>query len=33
MAYVGWRDVQSAARYIESHAPFGEWARLISSEA
>ncbi|WP_414157349.1 tyrosine-type recombinase/integrase [Pseudomonas sp. BNK-15] len=27
MAYVGWRDMQSAARYIESHAPFGEWAR------
>lgn len=27
MAYVGWRDVQSAARYIEAHAPFGDWAR------
>ncbi|WP_095115187.1 site-specific integrase [Pseudomonas sp. Irchel 3F3] len=27
MAYVGWCDVQSAARYIESNAPFGEWAR------
>lgn len=25
MAYVGWRDVQSAARYIEPHAPFAEW--------
>lgn len=27
MDYVGWRDVQSAARYIEGDAPFGEWAR------
>lgn len=27
MAYVGWRDVQSAARYIEAHAPFGDWVR------
>ncbi len=27
MDYVGWRDVQSATRYIESDAPFGEWAR------
>ncbi|MFJ2548221.1 site-specific integrase [Pseudomonas sp. NPDC087612] len=27
MDYVGWRDVQSAARYIEADAPFGEWAR------
>ncbi|WAB99748.1 tyrosine-type recombinase/integrase [Pseudomonas putida] len=27
MAYVGWRDVQSAARYIEPHAPFAEWLR------
>lgn len=27
MAYVGWRDVQSAARYIEAHSPFGDWAR------
>lgn len=27
MAYVGWRDVQSAARYIEAHAPFAEWLR------
>lgn len=26
MAYVGWRDVQSAARYIDAHAPFGDWA-------
>lgn len=25
MAYVGWRDVQSAARYIDADAPFGEW--------
>ncbi|HDS0927403.1 TPA: site-specific integrase [Pseudomonas putida] len=27
MDYVGWRDVQTAARYIEGEAPFGEWAR------
>lgn len=27
MDYVGWRDVQTAARYIEGDAPFGEWAR------
>ncbi|MHC8300854.1 site-specific integrase [Pseudomonas sp. ZS1P83] len=27
MEYVGWRDVQSAARYIEADAPFGDWAR------
>jgi hypothetical protein len=27
MEYVGWRDVQSAARYIEADAPFGGWAR------
>lgn len=27
MEYVGWRDVQSAARYIDGDAPFGEWAR------
>lgn len=27
MEYVGWRDVQSAARYIEADAPFGEWRR------
>lgn len=27
MAYVGWRDVQSAARYIDADAPFGDWAR------
>lgn len=27
MDYVGWRDVQSAARYIEADAPFGEWKR------
>ncbi len=26
MEYVGWRDVQSAARYIEADAPFGDWA-------
>lgn len=25
MAYVGWRDVQSAVRYIEAHASFGDW--------
>ncbi|WJD61551.1 site-specific integrase [Pseudomonas kurunegalensis] len=27
MDYVGWRDVQTAARYVEGDAPFGEWAR------
>lgn len=27
MEYVGWRDVQSAARYVEADAPFGEWRR------
>lgn len=27
MEYVGWRDIQSAARYIEADAPFGDWAR------
>ncbi|MNB91268.1 site-specific tyrosine recombinase XerC [compost metagenome] len=27
MEYVGWRDVQSAARYIEADAPFGDWIR------
>ncbi|WP_342624507.1 site-specific integrase [Pseudomonas alkylphenolica] len=27
MDYVGWRDVQTAARYIDGNAPFGEWAR------
>lgn len=27
MEYVGWRDVQSATRYIEADAPFGDWAR------
>lgn len=27
MEYVGWRDVQSATRYIEADAPFGEWKR------
>jgi integrase len=27
MEYVGWRDVQSATRYIDGHAPFGEWRR------
>lgn len=26
MDYVGWRDVQTAACYIEGDAPFGEWA-------
>jgi integrase len=27
MEYVGWRDVQSALRYIEADVPFGDWAR------
>lgn len=27
MDYVGWRDVQTAARYIDDDAPFGDWAR------
>lgn len=27
MDYVGWRDVQSAMRYIDAAAPFGEWRR------
>lgn len=27
MDYVGWRDVQSALRYIDTTAPFGEWRR------
>lgn len=27
MDYVGCRDVQTAARYIDGDAPFGEWAR------
>lgn len=27
MEYVGWRDVQSAMRYIEADVPFGDWAR------
>lgn len=27
MEYVGWRDVQSANRYIEADAPFGDWKR------
>jgi len=27
MDYVGWRDVQSALRYVETAAPFGDWAR------
>jgi hypothetical protein len=27
MDYVGWRDVQSALRYVEAVAPFGDWAR------
>ncbi|CAN7542662.1 site-specific integrase [Pseudomonas sp. LjRoot263] len=27
MEYVGWQDVQSAARYIDADAPFGSWAR------
>jgi integrase len=27
MDYVGWRDVQSAMRYVEADAPFGAWLR------
>jgi integrase len=27
MEYVGWRDVQSAMRYIDAAAPFGKWRR------
>lgn len=27
MDYVGWQDVQSAMRYIDTTAPFGEWLR------
>ncbi|MBK5344671.1 tyrosine-type recombinase/integrase [Pseudomonas sp. TH49] len=27
MEYVGWRDVQSAMRYIDASAPFGDWLR------
>ncbi len=27
MEYVGWRDVQSALRYIDADTPFGDWAR------
>lgn len=27
MDYVGWRDVQSAMRYVEADAPFGGWRR------
>ncbi|MDU9393135.1 site-specific integrase [Pseudomonas sp. zfem002] len=27
MDYVGWRDVQSAMRYVEADAPFGNWRR------
>ncbi|WDH21372.1 site-specific integrase [Pseudomonas chlororaphis] len=27
MDYVGWRDVQSAMRYVEADAPFGVWRR------
>lgn len=27
MDYVGWRDVQSAMRYVDANAPFGEWQR------
>ncbi|QQX57095.1 site-specific integrase [Pseudomonas chlororaphis] len=27
MEYVGWRDVQSAMRYIDTNAPFGDWLR------
>lgn len=27
MEYVGWRDVQSAAHYIEADYPFGGWRR------
>jgi integrase len=25
MDYVGWRDVQSALRYVDTSAPFGDW--------
>ncbi|MNJ27095.1 Phage integrase family protein [compost metagenome] len=27
MDYVGWRDVQTAALYVDGDAPFGEWAK------
>ncbi|MGY1449376.1 site-specific integrase [Pseudomonas chlororaphis] len=27
MDYVGWRDVQSAMRYVDADAPFGTWRR------
>jgi integrase len=27
MDYVGWRDVQSAMRYVDAEAPFGAWRR------
>lgn len=27
MDYVGWRDVKTALCYVETDAPFGEWAR------
>ena len=27
MDYVGWRDVQTAMRYVEADMPFGEWRR------
>ncbi|MFY1664535.1 site-specific integrase [Pseudomonas sp. Pseu.R1] len=32
MDYVGWRDVQSAMRYIDATAPFGDWRRGESGE-
>lgn len=33
MAYVGWRDVQSAARYIEAQAPVGDNFIASATEA
>ncbi|CAM4057744.1 site-specific integrase [Pseudomonas wadenswilerensis] len=27
MTYVGWRDIQSAIRYVDAATPFGEWLR------
>lgn len=27
MEYVGWRDLQSAMRYVDADAPFGDWRR------
>ncbi|MFJ2694574.1 tyrosine-type recombinase/integrase [Pseudomonas sp. NPDC087336] len=29
MEYVGWRDVDSALRYVEADAPFGDWLRQL----